>query len=915
MVRTAVWPGGRTTVPPLIATYRLQLRPQFTFAHATAVVPYLRKLGISHLYLSPIWQSVPGSLHGYDVTDHSKVNDDLGGLAGLYDLARTAREHDIDLVLDIVPNHVGIASHPWWRDVLRFGASSRYAPYFDIDWEGQPQLTTGVLVYPVLGQPFGRALEAGEFSLGFDEHEIVVRYYDRTFPISPGHYLRVLGLPPVSLPAEVSHEIVAAMEGMTNAAPDAAMLLLERFASVVNKTPEVRAWLDARLASFEGKQGAPASFDALDSLLSAQNYRLANWRVSAEEINYRRFFDINELAAIRVEHEPAFVETHDLIRQLVDGSVATGLRIDHIDGLYDPGGYLNRLRELWPTEKQPAIWVEKILARDEELPAHWPVEGTSGYDFLAIADGLLIDASARQAFTVIYEDFVGSHERFSDVAFAARRRIAGRAFAGEVNVLALQLYRLARDRRAARDNTLGALRDAIASLLAAMPVYRTYLQNDAPMERDRQLIMSARREALRRDANLSSDAIEFLVQVLLLEDAAQDERERERWVHFRRRFQQLSGPVMAKGVEDTSFFRYHRLLACNEVGNDPAHFGIAPDDAHRTFASRAADWPLAMNATTTHDTKRSEDARMRLAALSGEPRAWHREVRAWARMNHRHHIEIEGTPVPDPNTEYYIYQTLVASWEGFGARDYRERIAEHMAKALREAKLQTSWTRVDETYESAVQEFLIAILDRRKSRRFLQRLDHFVRALEPATRTNALALIALKCTVPGVPDFYQGSEFPIHTLTDPDNRQLVDFHLAEQRVAALSVSPPAPGAAEAKTWLVTRLLHLRRAFPALFQSRSYEPLQASGVHANHVFAFARESGGAAIVTVVPLSLARLLGATGGSSSKLWADTTLQLPPGDWRDFLSGRTFQESVSVSNLLAEFPVAVLVRAGMNP
>ena len=897
---------------PLIATYRLQLRPEFTFAHAAAVVPYLRRLGISHLYLSPIWQAVPGSQHGYDVTDHSKVNDELGGLAGLYDLARVAREHDLELILDIVPNHVGIASHPWWRDVLRYGASSRFAPFFDIDWEGQPQLTTGVLVYPVLGQPFGRALEAGEFTLGFDGSEVVVRYYDRTFPIAPAQYLKVLGLPPVSLPPEVTHELVAALEGMASAAPDAAAILLERFAALANTHAEVLAWVAERLASYTGTPGNPSSFDALDSVLSAQHYRLANWRVSAEEINYRRFFDINELAAIRVEHEPAFAATHELIAQLVEGGVATGLRVDHVDGLYDPGGYLTNLRALLPPPKAPFIWVEKILGHGEELPASWPVEGTTGYDFLAIADGLLIDASARQAFTVIYDDFVGARTRFSDVAFAARRRIAGRAFAGEVNVLALQLYRLARERREARDNTLGALRDAIASLLSAMPVYRTYLQNDAPMHRDRDLIMAARDEALRRDANLSQDAVDFLVQVLLLEQGADDERERERWVHFRRRFQQLSSPVMAKGVEDTSFFRYHRLLACNEVGADPAHFGIAPEDAHRMFAERAAAWPLALNATTTHDTKRSEDARMRLAALSCEPRAWHREVRAWRRMHHRYLQETDAGPIPDPNTEYYIYQTLVASWEGHDSRGYRDRLAEHMSKALREAKLATSWTRVDEEYESTVLSFVAAIVDRRKSRRFLQRLDHFVASLEPAARTSSLALLALKCTAPGVPDMYQGADAPLHTLTDPDNRQTVDFHRAEERLTSVGQVPPDPCDPLAKTWLTARLLQLRRAFPALFQSQSYRPVQATGAHAGHIFAFSRDDGDSAIVTVVPRAIGRLVGLGGTASPECWEDTAIPLPPGAWRDFLGGAEFRGDVPARDLFTGFPIAVLVRIG---
>lgn len=901
----------------LIATYRLQMNSNFTFADAAKVVPYLRDLGISHLYLSPVWSAVPGSQHGYDVTDHSRVNEELGGLSGLNELARVAHEHDLGMIFDIVPNHVGIASHPWWRDVLRFGATSRFAPYFDIDWEGQPQQTTGVLVYPVLGQPFGRALEAGEFRLAFDGAEIVVCYYDRSFPITPAHYLRVLGIPPTDLPAEASRELVSLLEGMSTAASDAAALLLERFAALAGEHPPMREWIERRLATYDGKPGDPASFDQLDALLTSQHYRLAYWRVSAEEINYRRFFDINELAAIRVEHEPTFVDTHEMVGQLIAGAIADGLRIDHIDGLYDPNAYLVRLRQLaaerGAPEGMPHIWVEKILARDEQLPAHWPIEGASGYEFLAVAGGLLIDGSSEQAFTATYEDFVGSRLHFDDVAFAARRRIAGRSFAGEVNVLALQLYRLAQARRDSRDITLGSLRDATASMLAGLPVYRTYLHDDQPMERDESLILAARDNAVRRDPNLSEEAIAFLVQVLMLDGAAHDERERERWRHFRRRFQQLSGPVMAKGVEDTSFFRYHRLLATNEVGDAPEYFGITAEAAHAFFEDRARNWPLAMNGTSTHDTKRSEDARMRLAALSGLPRQWHSEVRAWARMNARHHRLHQGADTPDRNTEYYIYQTLIASWEGTPTRAYRDRIKEHMVKAMREAKLQTSWARVDEDYENTVNDFVEAILDRRKSRRFVQRLDQFVSSLEPPERINSLALLTLKCTAPGVPDFYQGAEFPVHSLTDPDNRRPVDFEGHAARMGPLrSGERPPPGTPEVKAWLAACLLELRRTMPALFAVGNYRPMQTSGDAANHLFAFAREHDDQAVIVAVPRNVARFLGPDGAYLSESWGNTTLRLPKGRWKHWLTREQVGSSIQAATLFAAFPVAILVREG---
>lgn len=900
-----------------VATYRLQLHRDFTFAHARQVVPYLKALGISHLYLSPIWAASPGSAHGYDVIDHARVNEELGGLAGLYDLWRAARDHDIGLILDIVPNHVGIASHPWWRDVLRHGPQSPYANWFDIDWTGQPQQETGVLVYPVLGQPFGSALEAGELTLGYDGSEIVVRYYNRTFPVAPRGYGTVLGLPPPLEDQERVGDLMAILDGLSNADPPAASLLVGRLADHLASSPTLRTWADERIESFNGQPGDPGSFDRLDLLLRQQHYRLAYWRVSAEEINYRRFFDINDLAAIRVEQEAVFEATHSLVRDLVGSGLVAGLRVDHVDGLYDPGAYLERLRQLADGggEQRHGIWVEKILARDEPLPESWPAEGTTGYDFLAMAGGLFIDPSAEQAFTAIYHDFTGEQLRFDDVAFAARRRVAGRSFAGEVRVLALHLYRLAQQRRLARDNTLGALQDAIATLLSTMPIYRTYLDRDEPMPGDAGLISSAAAEALRRDPNVTPEAVSFLVQVLLLDIGDGGPEERARWVHFRRRFQQLSGPVMAKGVEDTTFFRFHRLLACNEVGDDPGRFGVSAASAHEWFAGRAAAWPRSLSATTTHDTKRSEDARMRLAALTAVPRAWHREVRAWGRTNARHRRVVRGQEVPDRNTEYYLYQSLVASWTGSADAEYIDRIESHMLKAAREAKLQTSWTRVDELYEEALRAFVRGALSGRRALAFAQRLNTFVASIEPLARLDMLGLLALKATAPGIPDFFQGSEFPLHTLTDPDNRREVDFARAEALLRQGATERPGPLDPAAKTWLTRKLLELRQRSPALFTGGGYRPIHPAGALAANLFAFERHSDEARCITVFPHRPGAMVNASGQFRSAEWDETSIELPPAPgWTDWLTGRQFAggEAVAASALLADFPVAVLLADG---
>lgn len=893
-----------------VATYRLQLHPGFTFEAAARVVPYLKRLGASHLYLSPIWAAEPGSTHGYDVIDHARINEELGGLAGFYELCQAVRDNGMQVVLDIVPNHVGIAHHPWWRDVLRYGPYSQYAPYFDIDWDGQPQQTTGILVYPVLGQPFGSALESGELSLEYDGSEIVVRYFDRTFPIAPKLYAATLGLPPLGEDPQPVREVIANLEALVSASPQSSDLILARLAETLAGSPELLAWVEARVASYNGTPGSPSSFDQLESLLQQQLYRLAYWRVSAEEINYRRFFDINDLAAVRIEHEPAFEATHSLVRELVASGLASGLRVDHVDGLYDPADYLAKLGEFPGT---PNIWVEKILASGEELPGHWPIDGSTGYEFLAKAGGLFIDPAAEQAFNAIYEDFIGSHASFEDISFASRRRVAGRSFAGEVNVLALNLYRLAQERRLARDNTLGALREAIAALLSSLPVYRTYLENDDPMATDSAVIREAAATALHRDPNVTPEAIGFLTQVLQLELEESSPEERVRWIRFRRRFQQLSGPVMAKGVEDTSYFRYHRLLALNEVGDDPVHFGLNPSEAHEWFSMRAREWPGALSATTTHDTKRSEDARMRLAALTANPRAWHREVRAWARTNARHVRTVDSMPVPDRNTEYYLYQTLIASWEGPPDKAYVSRIQEHMIKASREAKVHTSWTRIDEAYEAAISEFVRGILDRRRSSTFRKRVADFVGGIEPVAHLRALGLMALKLTAPGVPDFYQGSEFPLRTLTDPDNRLDVDFANAEQRLAAMLEQRPAAVAEEAKTWLIVRLLALRNAYPRHFAEGSYRPVEVRGPAASAIFAFERESADLRTVTVISHRPGNVLDADGTISAGLLEGTSIHLPvSGLWTEWLSGNDLDgPDVALSSVLPNFPVAVFVAA----
>ena len=909
------------------ATYRLQLRPGFGFREVQHLVPYLAELGITHVYLSPIFAAAPGSAHGYDVFDHGKVSQELGGRSGLYELGETLLRHQIGLVLDIVPNHVGVAggTNPWWRSVLRYGEASPFAPYFDIEWRAQPQLPSGILIVPVLGQAFGRALEAGELRLALQDQEIVVRYFDQSFPLRPESYGRVLGFPPTELrerlydPASAA-ALVATVEDLSGADYERCETALPRLSQLLTTEPELAAWAEAAVERLNGTPGNPASFDMLDELLSGQHYRLADWRVAGAEVNYRRFFDQNSLAGIRVERESVFAETHRLLFDLVERGIVTGVRVDHVDGLYAPGEYLRRLssglREAANSagERAVPIFVEKILEGDEQLPGGWDVSGTTGYEFMAHADRLFIDPAGARETTATFEQFAGP-SRFETVRYESKRQVARSAFAGEISVLAYQLHRLALRSRLHRDNTLRSLRDAIETTLACFPVYRTYSGPDERPASDANYIDAAIADASRRNQNVSDDALQFMREVLLLSDDGLGDEERELRAHFRRRFQQISPPVMAKGLEDTAFFRFSRLLSLNEVGADPGAFGIEPAKLHAWFEARAREWPGAMNASSTHDTKRSEDVRSRLSVLSEIPREWRREALAWKRLNERHLERMAGERAPSLNLEYYLYQTLVGSWPASGLdRSYRERLRSHLIKAAREGKLRTNWDRPDADYEGACLAFLDRILDRRASAAFLRHVQAFINRIGPAARLNSLSGLVLKCMAPGFPDFYQGSELIEFSLTDPDNRREVDFEHRRRLLNLRAAFQPDgcaldPGNEETKLRLTRKLLEIRSRYRELLTNAQYVPLHARGHRSGSVFAFAR---GSRLVVAIPRLYARVMGPDGSLGQEGWGDTELELPSGRWSNVLGDtRPIQGRLILASLPDRLPIAVLERA----
>jgi (1->4)-alpha-D-glucan 1-alpha-D-glucosylmutase len=902
--------GGVQDAVAIRATYRLQFHRGFTFEDAAGLVPYLDALGISHLYASPLVQARPGSTHGYDVTDHNRLNPELGGADGFGSLVAALRGRRMGLVLDIVPNHVGIGSdNPWWLDVLEWGRDSPHADWFDINWDAVRPDLRGRVLLPVLGDQYGTVLARGDIELRCDPDEgsLSAWYFEHRFPLAPRSYAVVLetGAKPLS-------DIAAAFGAIGAGDPSArsqAASLKARLAAIMRE-PKGSAAILAALRRFNGHP------DALHRVLEAQYYRLAYWRVAAEEINYRRFFNINDLAGLRMELPELFEETHRLVFALAREGAVAGLRIDHIDGMFDPQDYCARLRARLGPDFY--IVVEKILARYEALP-DWPVAGTTGYDFLNQALALFVDPDAEEAMTAAYRRLGGRPESFDDILYAAKKRIMQVNLASEMNVLAHEFHGLAIADRRSRDFTLNAMRAALEEVIAAFPVYRTYVSQRGAGPDDRRYIDWALAQAQKQAAGNDVSIFEFIRGVLTGE-AASDHPDPDAVLRIAMHFQQVSGPVMAKGCEDTAFYRYFRLLALNEVGGDPRRFGMSVAAFHHLMRDRARHWPQAMLATATHDTKRGEDARMRLAMLSEVPREWDRRVRLWRRLNRSRRSEVERDIVPDRNVEYLFYQTVFGAWPpDLDPHDAAEvdslatRIAEYMIKAVREGKERSGWSNPNLAYEAALRRFVAGALATGRPNLFLADIAAFVQRMARPAAITALSQLVLKLTVPGVPDIYQGSELGDFSLVDPDNRRPVDWALRQARLDEVARATPADLLSfwrdgREKTFVTARLLGLRREHPALFAAGSYQPLEAKGDRAGHLCAFARRQGSNVLVTAVPRLVYRL---HRGADRADWGGAELELPPAEnWREIFTGRALppRERIAVGELLAEFPVAVL-------
>lgn len=960
-------PAAMRIVPD--ATYRLQFNKDFTFADAEGLVPYLARLGISHLYASPFLKARPRSTHGYDIIDHNALNPEVGDEAALARLSAALKAEGMGQILDFVPNHMGIAEaeNPWWLDVLEYGQGSPYAEYFDIDFNPAKAELRGKVLLPVLGDQYGKVLEDGHLvpKLEREGGGFSVWYWEHRFPLTPYRYgpvftailpaVRRAGLPEAAVAA--LEEVAAGFREVRTAARSGrargarrgrAEALKRRFAEVLAEHPGLAEAVEEGLTALHGTPGEPPTFLPLHRLLEAQNFRLAFWRVASDEINYRRFFQINDLAGLRVEVPAVFDASHRLVlRMLAEGHI-DGLRIDHVDGLFDPKAYLERLAEkcraATGSDTDTYVLVEKILGHHERLRPEWRVAGTTGYEALNEINGLFVDPAAERRLTRTYARLTGESIDFEHIVRAGKRQVMQQELASEVQVLANGLSRLSERNWRTRDYTQRDIRLALSEVIACFPVYRTYIDRRRPAPEDLRDIDWAVAQARKNPQFHDESIFDFLHAVLSIEAGRRtdDPFPREEVRRLARRAQQVTSPVMAKGLEDTAFYRYNRFASLNEVGGHPDVFGTSVGGFHHRMAERARLWPHSMLTTATHDTKRGEDVRARINVLSEYAEDWTRRVRRWMQLNRRRKPEVEGEPVPSANDEYLFYQTLVGAWPpelavpDEGTEDpatveamatFRDRLTGYMLKAVREAKVHSAWTRQNEAYEQGMARWIERVLEIRHRNPFLADLQPFQARCARVGAVDGLAQAALKFACPGVPDVYQGCELWELSLVDPDNRRPVDFAARDGLLAEMerTFGTGDAGRGEAaralldrwtdggvKMLLTWRLLTLRRRLPALFRHGDYRALEPTGTEAGRLIAFERRHDGQRLVVVCPRLVAPLMpGGDDWPLGEVWGDTAVPLETGGrFRHVLTGETVEgEALRAADLFAHLPVAVLL------
>jgi len=868
------------------ATCRLQLNAGFTFDDARRIAPYLAELGISDLYVSPILKARKGSAHGYDVVDPGALNPELGSEDDFAALHQTLAGLGLGLLLDTVPNHMAASSeNAWWMSVLENGPNSRFVHFFDITWSpvtvhGQ---TVNKVLLPILGKPYGEALESGEIRLRFDSDGFHFSFYDHRLPLAPQSYSRVLeesigAMPKDEVPIEI-RELVESNEAVPNS-----KFLKETLWRIYEQNANFHRALDRAIERFNSRE----SFDALDDLLDRQWYRLAYWRIASHKINYRRFFDVTDLIGVRVENPEVFEARNRRIFELIAEGKVTGLRIDHIDGLYDPIGFTRKLQaRLGDEGKKFYVVLEKILSPGETLPREFEVEGTTGYDFLDSVNALFVDPSGLEDLDSFYRSFTGVHESFEELCYERKKRVIQELFAGEMRALGKQLSAIALSDRNARDFAPVELTSALTEVTACLGVYRTYIREGVPSAAERRVILDALACARDRAGMALDDRLfVFLERVLLLDPPPYLAPERDAWLAFVMRWQQFTGRVMAKGVEDTAFYNYNRLISLNEVGGNPGRGRDfdAVSEFHRANRARLEQWPHSLNATATHDTKRGEDARARINVLSEVARQWSRKVRRWSAMN----APLRRNGLPHPNDELLLYQTLAGLWP----LDDQNRLRLFLEKAAREARTYTSWIAPNAVYEEALLGFGTDVL---QNDRFRSEFSRFHKRIAFYGAINSLSQVVLKAAAPGVPDFYQGTELWELSLVDPDNRRPVDYEMRAAMLRGIRNADPAAllrrwSDGRIKLFVTWKMLDLRARRAELFREGDYQPLDGG----EHVVAFARTRGRESVVVAVP----RLIASLGDA----WRDVSLPIR-GAYRNIFTGET-------NEIFSRFPVAVLER-----
>lgn len=927
---------------PFNATYRFQFNRDFRFEHAHALVPYLARLGISHVYASPLLKARSGSLHGYDAVDPTCLNPEIGTQDQFDAFIEDLHRHAMGLIVDFAPNHMAATSeNPWWMDVLLRGQASRYANFFDINWRVSRRDLRGRVLLPILGKPLGETLEAGELPIAFNTNGFEIAYFEYVLPVAIHTYPMILepGLDEREAQlGDAATPLRALIERAVDESDEESDPVRDDLWRLYNENVAVKDFINARIAELNGTPGEPHSFDRFEELLAAQYYRLSYWMAASEELNYRRFFDISHLIGMRVENPECFEAMHRFIFRLIAEGKINGLRLDHIDGLADPTEYLCKLQDrlgeiagAWRDGLPFYVVVEKILSIDERLPQTWPVNGTTGYEFLNSVNGLFVNAGGRHELDQIYHRFTGQPREFEDIVYEMKSLVLERFFSVELRRFSEELLELAVNDRHASDITQKELAGALEQMTICLPVYRTYIRSREVLPRDRDILEWTFREMIRRDPNIPRRTIDFLRRVFLPDPdqdfSGEDESARIHWI---KRWQQITGPVMAKGFEDTALYNYFPLLSLNDVGGEPASRGVTAASFHRFNLERLERWPLTMNSTSTHDTKRSEDVRARLNVFSEIPEIWRRQLNRWRRWNEPLKQDVGGRLAPDSNEEILIYQTLLGAWplQAEEEADLPNRIKEYLLKAAREAKTNTSWTFPNPEYEEALTRFAAEIMQDGEENKFVTALRSLHERIAFYGAINSLAQTLLKITSPGVPDFYQGTEFWDFSLVDPDNRRPVDF---EARVNSLHRLEGAEGEqpvsprdllldwkdGRVKQFLIHRALNVRRQHSDLFIRGDYLPISIAGHRSENVCAFVRRHENQWVLVVVPrfpASLSRPGKFPLGRG--VWGAAELPLPaeaPQRWKNVFTGATLKRwrgdsPFLVSKVLSGFPVALL-------